>query len=154
VTIKNAIDMFLVMGVCDRPDLHMLKTGGDVEARVIRDSGSITSAFVDDFQLPIAQHTRDYYRDIAQRWIAVDDVPAYCARAHRLLEEESTRCEACLPPASRIVILNVCREQLLDAHHPAIILRDGSGLMSMLTACNGPAGPPAEVVSLVAARVW
>jgi hypothetical protein len=148
IAIKNAIDMFLVMGVCDREDLHMLRTGGDVESRVIRSAGSITPAFVDDFQVPIAQHTREYYRNIAQQWVAVDDTPSYCARVKALLDQENERCEACLPPASRVVMMNVCREQLIDAHHAFIIQRDGSGMMAMLAACGGPTGPPADVVSL------
>ncbi len=74
---KNAIDMFLVMGVCDRDDLKMLRNDRETEAKVIRGAVAVNDAFREDFERPFATHTAAYYRTFADRWIVVDDIASF-----------------------------------------------------------------------------
>ncbi len=74
---KNAIDMFLVMGVCDREDLKMLRNDRETEAKIIQGAVAVNEAFITDFEQPFAQHTAAYYRTEANLWIVMDDIASF-----------------------------------------------------------------------------
>ena len=74
---KNAIDMFLVMGMCDDASVKMLRNDKDTIARVIRSAAAVNEAFITDFQKPFAHHTEEYYRTFANNWIVMDDISSY-----------------------------------------------------------------------------
>ena len=74
---KNAIYMFLVMGMCDDASVKMLRNDKDTIARVIRSAAAVNEAFITDFQKPFVHHTEEYYRTLANNWIVMDDISSY-----------------------------------------------------------------------------
>ena len=54
--------------------------------------------------------------------------------------DEDRRCNAYLPPTTRIVVLNKVREVFLEKHYAAIINKEGSGLFSLLAGIFSDTG--------------
>ena len=53
------------------------------------------------------------------------------------LLDEDVRCNAYLPPTTRIVVLNKVREVFLATHFQSIVTKDGSGLVVMFNGVFG-----------------
>ena len=53
------------------------------------------------------------------------------------LLDEDARCNAYLPPTTRLVVLNTVREVFLATHFQSIVTKDGSGLVVMFNGVFG-----------------
>jgi len=74
---KNAIDMFLLMGVCDTDAVQNLRNDLDMRRRVMHSAMAVNESFIGTFQQPIVAHTITYYHVVANSAMEVLDVPAY-----------------------------------------------------------------------------
>jgi hypothetical protein len=74
---KNAIDMFLLMGVCDTDAVQNLRNDLDMRRRVLHSAMAVNESFVVTFQEPIVDRSISYYGAIASSATEVLDVPAY-----------------------------------------------------------------------------
>jgi hypothetical protein len=160
--VKNAIDMFLVMGACDKDDVQNLRNDVDVRRRVrwlcathavlrclstcsvgfgvcacewvqvLHVNMTVDEAFVIAFQQPLVEHVCAYYRPIAN--FAADrlDVASFLHVAKKHCDEEEARCRLLVPVVTQRAVLNSVRTQFLENHVAFIVNREGSGLMAML----------------------
>ena len=75
-TAKSAIDVLLVMYLCNADDLKMLRNDADTENRIIRSPKVPTADFVGEFQVPYVRGVCERYSELALGWLE-GTVPSY-----------------------------------------------------------------------------
>mmetsp|Transcript_24749 Transcript_24749/g.80040 ORF Transcript_24749/g.80040 Transcript_24749/m.80040 type:complete len:784 (-) Transcript_24749:368-2719(-) len=89
-------------------------------------------AYVSDFEDPMLNATKDYYKRKSQQWVESDDTPRYLEKAERALDDEKARVTAYLNPASEPKLLRVCELEILELRESTLLEKDGSGCRALL----------------------
>jgi len=89
-------------------------------------------AYVADFEQPLLQNTREYYRLRRQEWIVTDSTPEYLIKAEKALANEKARVADYLNPSSEAKILKVCEEEILEEVEMVLLEKEGSGCKVLL----------------------
>jgi len=89
-------------------------------------------AYAADFEGPLLQNTREYYRIRRQEWIVSDSTPEYLVKAERALGDEKARVVDYLNPSSEAKILKVCEEEILEEVETILLDKEGSGCRVLL----------------------
>ena len=88
--------------------------------------------YEEDFERPLLEATRAFYRGEAQQFLRDGDAAAYLARSHDRLREETVRAQQCFRGSTLKRVVTVTRTQLLEVHGSTVLKLPGTGLAAML----------------------
>jgi hypothetical protein len=75
--------MYLVMGVCEQPEMSSLKNNADVTSRVINNTNSETPTFITAFRDPFKSDSEEYYRRLSREWLASGRITDFLKKVRR-----------------------------------------------------------------------
>lgn len=76
--------------------------------------------YVSEFQTPLLEATRTYYRSMSQAFLQAHPVTDYLVKAAACLEDEESRVELYMHHSTSAPLLETCRAELVAAHAPRL----------------------------------
>lgn len=128
--LKSVIELFIIMGIAATKD--DFKSKKDVEDTAQKKEAGANATYVDDFEQPFLNRTKQFYRRCADQWINEDSTPVYLNKAEKALENETNRVAAYLNPSTEPKLISVLERELLERYMEQLIEKDGSGLRVLL----------------------
>ena len=88
--------------------------------------------YINDFEVPLVEATKEYYTTKAAAWIATDNVPTYLSRIEEKLVAEAERVKACMNERTESPLLQQIEQVALSAKQDVLLANEGSGLRILL----------------------
>ena len=85
-----------------------------------------------EFEAPLIDQTRDYYRNESNNFISQNSCNAYLIKANSRLQEEQDRVNSYLHPSSMDKIINEFLKEYIECHAQSLLSMENSGLIQMI----------------------
>jgi hypothetical protein len=77
--------------------------------------------YIEHFETPFLDATREYYKIASQKWLSENDVPSYLELAETAVVQEEVRCNTYMNSITLPKLTKLCMEELVVAHRATLI---------------------------------
>lgn len=130
------VDTVLSKIDCERQgesiDAHLVRSVTRMLAELGEDTDGKASVYVNIFEIPFLQRTRDFYAREAHKYLEETTCSDYLRKAHARMQEEKARVESYLDPQTGDKVRRVAEDELISKYMKVLVEMENSGLIWML----------------------